>query len=272
MTATVQIPDVQRVAVLAGEEQLRNHAVLHHVRRAPLARDHGVVTEVPPEVVRQLLRSAIFLPSPFDLECLGVEHEDAAGRVAVGVAKGVDVNAVRPAVHRVRPAVAGLLNDLLRLDHLDEARLPWVRRGVENVDARRSHAGHDEIAPLHVRVWRVWAQARAARVPPEVMQLVAGIRHVNARDLGAISRRRGIDVEHRKGVVDGRVGIEQRHVRERLRRGLHGHRRRRVKALVGKQFRHCRDPSRGFQSAHPETRIERAPASFENAGSFLKLS
>ena len=262
---------MQRVAVLAGQEQLRIHAALHHVRRAPLAGDHRVVTEVPPEVVRQLLRSAILLPPPFDLECFGVEHEDAAGAVAVSVAQRVDVDAIRPAVRGVRAAVAGLPDDLLGLDHLDEARLPRVGRGVENVDSRRSHAGHDEIAPLHVRMRRVRAQARAARVPPEVVQLVAGAGHVDTRDLSAVAWRCGIDVQHGKGVVGGRVGIEQRHVGERFRRGLHGHRRRRVEALVGKQFRHCLGPPRGFGPRDPETRIERAPASFENAGVFLKL-
>jgi len=43
----------------------REPAVLDHVGRAPLARDGGVVAEVPPEVVRQLLRAAVELPRPF---------------------------------------------------------------------------------------------------------------------------------------------------------------------------------------------------------------
>ena len=127
---------MQRVAVLASQEQLRVHAALHHIRRAPLACDHRVVTEVPPEVVRQLLRSTILLPRPFDLECFGVEDEDAAGAVAVGVAQRVDVDAIRPAVRGVRAAIAGLANDFLGFDHLDEARLPRVGRGIKDVDSR----------------------------------------------------------------------------------------------------------------------------------------
>ncbi len=127
---------MQRVAVLASQEQLRVHAALHHIRRAPLACDHRVVTEVPPEVVRQLLRSTILLPRSFDLECFGVEDEDAAGAVAVGVAQRVDVDAIRPAVRGVRAAIAGLANDFLGFDHLDEARLPRVGRGIKDVDSR----------------------------------------------------------------------------------------------------------------------------------------
>src|SRR5829696_7195784 len=139
MHATVEIPDMQRVAVLAAEKQLGNHAVLDHLRRAPLARDHRVVTEMPPEVIRQVLRSAIALPATLNLERLWIEHEDAAGAVAVSVAERVDVDAVGPAVHGVRTAVTGLPDDLLGLDHLHEGRLPRIGCGVEDVDPRRSH-------------------------------------------------------------------------------------------------------------------------------------
>src|SRR5437667_4978953 len=59
-----------------------------------VARDHGVGPEVPPEVIRQLLRSAILLPAAFDLECLWVQYEDAARPVALIVAERVDVDAV----------------------------------------------------------------------------------------------------------------------------------------------------------------------------------
>ena len=271
VTTTVEIPDVQCVAILASQEHLRDHAVLHHLRCAPLAGDHRVVTEVPPEVVRQVLRPTILLPGPFDLECFRVEDEDAAGAVAVGVAQRVDVDAIGPAVRGVRAAVAGLAKDFLGFDHLDQARLPRVRRGIEDVDSRRSHARHHEIAPLHVRVRRVRAQARAARVPPEVVQLVAGAGHVDARDLCAVAGRCGIDIQHGKGVAGGRVGIEQRHVGMCFHWRLHGHRRRRVEALVGKQFRHRR-ALLAVSVRVPETRIKRTPESFEKAGVFLKLS
>ena len=53
-----QIPHVQPVAVLLAEEQLGIDAAAHHVGRAPLAADQGVVAQVPPEVVVQELRAA----------------------------------------------------------------------------------------------------------------------------------------------------------------------------------------------------------------------
>ena len=121
---------------LPAQEQLRVHAVLHHVRRAPFARDHRVVPEVPPEVVRQVLRSAVVFPATLDLECLRVHHEDAARAVALAIAERVDVDTVGPAVRGVRAAVAGLPNDFVGLDHLDEARLPRVGHRVQDVNPR----------------------------------------------------------------------------------------------------------------------------------------
>ena len=83
---------------------------------------------------------------------------------------------------RVRARVAGLLGDLLRLDHLDDLRVARVGLGVEDVDARGAQARHDEVAPLDVRMRRVRAEARRAGVPAEMVQLVAGIRHRDAAD------------------------------------------------------------------------------------------
>ena len=185
-----QIPDVQLVAVLAAQQQLRVDAVLHHVGRAPRAGDHGVESEVPPEVVRQLLRTAIQLPPAANVERLGIHQEDAARAVAVGRAERAHVDAVRSAVHRVRRGVAGPLGERLRLDHLHDLRLPRIGLRVEDVNPRRVDPRHDQVAPLHVRMRRVRAEARAARVPAEVMQLVAGVRHVGLADQPAVALRR----------------------------------------------------------------------------------
>ena len=78
-----------------------------------------------------------------------------------------------------------------------------VLSGVEDMDSGRSHAWHQEIAPLHMGVRRVRAQARAARIPPEMVQLVAGAGHFDARYLRAVACRCGIDVEHGNGVTVG---------------------------------------------------------------------
>ena len=122
MRALAQVPHVQLPAVLARQEQLGVEPVLHHVGRSPLARDHGVVAQVPEEVVRQVLRPAILLPAALHLERLVVEHEDAAGTVAARGAERVQVDPIGAAVHRVRGGVAGLRHDLLALDHLRQLR------------------------------------------------------------------------------------------------------------------------------------------------------
>src|SRR5262245_37946816 len=96
-----------------------------------------------------------------------------AGAVSRGVAERRDVNAVRPAMHRMGPAVARRLDELFRLDDLVEFWIARIRLGVDDVDARGAKARHDQIAPLDMRVWRVRAKAGAAGVPAEMVQLVA---------------------------------------------------------------------------------------------------
>jgi hypothetical protein len=54
-----------------------------------------------------------------------------------------------------------------------------IRPGVDNVDARGAQACHHEITPLHVRMGRGWAKAGATGIPSEMVQLVAGCRHVH---------------------------------------------------------------------------------------------
>src|ERR1700674_1132078 len=130
-----QIPDVELVPIAAGEQDLRVYAALDHVRRAPLARDGGVVTEVPPEVVRELLGTAIQLPATLDREVVVVDDEDPARTISVGSAKSADVDAVRAAVNGVGAAVARPGRDLLRFDRVDELWLFRVRLDVEDVNA-----------------------------------------------------------------------------------------------------------------------------------------
>jgi hypothetical protein len=57
--ARAQVPDVQRVAVAAGQQRLGVEPLRDHAGRTPLARDHRVEAEVPPEVVVQVLRRRV---------------------------------------------------------------------------------------------------------------------------------------------------------------------------------------------------------------------
>ena len=150
--------------------------------RAPLAGDHHVVPEVPPEVVGQLLRSAILLPLARDVEALVIHQEDAAGAVAVRRAERADVDGVRAAVDGVRAAVAALRHQLVRLNRLDDLRAARVRLRVHDVHARRLQARHQQVAPLDVRVRHVRAERRAAGVPAEMVQLVADVRQIEPAD------------------------------------------------------------------------------------------
>jgi hypothetical protein len=238
----LQVPHVQRVPVLAGEQQFRVDAVLDHVRRSPLARDHRVVAEVPPEVIGEVLWTARLLPRAADLEGLRVHDEDAAGPVAVGRAERVEVDAVGAAVRRVQARVARLLRDLLRLDHLHQPRRAGIGLGVQDVDARRAQPRHHEVAPLHVRVRRVGTEARAARVPPEVVQLVPGPRHVEAAERLPVGRGGGVDVDRRERVGPA-ARVEHRHVGDRFRGCLHGHGGGGIERRVGDHAGHADHPS-----------------------------
>ena len=159
-------------------------------------RDHGAEVEVPPEVVGELLRPAVGLPLALDREVLVVEQEHAAGPVALRVAERGDVDAVGAAVDRVRAAVAGLARDLVGLDDLDELGRARVLLDVEDVDARGAQARDEQVAALDVRVRGPRAQRRGARVPAEVVQLVADVGHVEAADERAVGRRARLEVEH----------------------------------------------------------------------------
>ena len=152
-----------------------------------------------------------------------VHQKHTARRLAFAVAQRRHVDAFRPAVHRVRPRVAGLVGDLRRLDHLDDLRLLWIGLGIEDVDARGPQARHHQVAPFRVRVRSVGAQARGAGVPAEVMQLVALVRHLHAADDRGVCFRLGIDVDHRDRVGRLAVGIEGSDVGQRLRCRFHRH-------------------------------------------------
>src|ERR1700733_1665784 len=62
-----QIPEVEMVAVFVREQVLCDDPVLELWRQPPFARHHVVAWQVPPEIVMQLLRSAVDLPTAEDL-------------------------------------------------------------------------------------------------------------------------------------------------------------------------------------------------------------
>src|SRR5207237_9038568 len=127
----------------------------------------------------------------------------------------------------VWPWLAGLLDELFRLDHFHDLGMIWVRFRIQNVNPGRPDARYDQIASLHVRMRSLRAEARAARVPAEVMQLVIVVGKIHLADDLAVSGRTRIDVDNAHSVTFPIFAdVEQTDVGAALPRGLHRHARR----------------------------------------------
>src|SRR5580698_7729991 len=87
MTTLTEIPDMQTMSVLTAQQQLGIHTVLDHVRRAPLAGDCDVVTQMPREVITEVLRTTFDLPSAHGLKVVVIEGKDSARAIAAGRAQ-----------------------------------------------------------------------------------------------------------------------------------------------------------------------------------------
>src|SRR5580704_12396052 len=158
MFAFAQIPYMQVVPVLSAEQQLGIHSVFNHVRRAPLASDGDVMAQMPGKVVAEILRTAIDLPSTERLEVVVIQGEDSAGTIAARRAQSAQVDAVGPAVNRVRAAVTSPLLHVLWLDHFYNLRLLGIVLGVDHMDARRAKTGNNQIPTFDVRMRSVGTQ------------------------------------------------------------------------------------------------------------------
>ncbi|MCY1287892.1 hypothetical protein D3C81_1003890 [compost metagenome] len=223
---------MQLVAVLVGEQVFCHQAVLELRRQCPFARHHVVARQVPPEVVVLLLLAAVDFPAPEHLEGLAVHDEDAGqpvGAVLAGAAERADIDPFRAAMHGVRPRVAGLADDLVRLDDLVDARLRGMRLGVDDIDARRAHARDDQVAPLQERVAGQRRQRGGTGIPAEVMQFVALVGHRHGMHHRAVGGRAGLDVDHGQRVGARAVGAQQQGVGKFFRRRAHRELGRRVK-------------------------------------------
>lgn len=124
-----------RVA-LGAEQDLGDQPVLERVGRSPFAGEEGVMAEMPPRIVGEVLRPAIHFPLAAHVEGLVVHQEDAAKTLALAIAEGSDVDSLGAAVDGVGSRVAGLVRNLLGLDHLGDFRTPGIGPGVGDVDAR----------------------------------------------------------------------------------------------------------------------------------------
>src|SRR6516162_909041 len=174
-------------------EPTRSQNITVRCRRSALASDgesRDAVVSEKPEIaasssvivpsIGELVRSAIDLPAAEHVKGLVIHQQDAARRLAFGVAERADVDPIRTAMDGVGTSVPCAIGDLLRLDDLDDFRFPGVRLCVEDVNARGANTGHDQISALDMRMRHVRAQTGAARVPTEMMQLIARSGHLDA--------------------------------------------------------------------------------------------
>ena len=215
MTAAAKIPDVKGMAVAGLEKNVGIEAVLDHIGRAPFAGDEGVVAEMPPKIVMEILRAALDFPFAEDVEGFRIEDEDAAGAVTGGRTEGTDEDAGGAAVNGVRAAVASARGDGFRFDDFDDFGILGIGLGVDDVNAGRTNAGDDEVAALHVGMGIVGAEAGTAGVPAEVVEFIAFIGHIDLAHLLRVGGRGGIDVNDTNRVgLPSMSRIQQRDVGE----------------------------------------------------------
>jgi len=203
-----EVPEVNPLPVPPLAHVLEVEPGLVRVRLTELGRDENVLAWLVPEVVVERWALAAVLPAALDLERLRVEHGEPAGAVPVGIAEHADHDVVAGhAMHGVGARVAGLCDQLLRLDHFLDPRAPRVVGDVHDVDPRRAEPGHDQVRPVGA------VAGRAAPVPTVVVKLVTDIRH---RRLVDDPPALGIDDSEEVGGLDPCPLVEARHIQELL--------------------------------------------------------
>src|SRR5580704_15768806 len=170
------------MAIPTLQQNLGVHSRFDHTRRAPFAGNQRVVSQMPPEVIAEILRPAIDFPLPENIEAVRVQHEYASGSLPVRCTERAEENPVRATMDGVWAAISGTGSDRLRFNDLDDFRFAWIGLRIDDVNSGRADAGHDQIAPLGMGMRRVRAQASAARVPAEVMQFISGVGHIHLPD------------------------------------------------------------------------------------------
>src|ERR1700674_478740 len=194
------------------------------------------MSEVPPKVIGQILWAAVLLPGSLQLKRVGIHQEDTARAVAAGRTEGATIDAVRATMNGVWRCVARLFNKFFRLDYLHDLGMVGVLFGIQDVNPGRADARHNQIATLHVRVRGLRAEARATRVPAEVMQLIIVVGEVHLADELTIRRGAWVDVNDAHGVsLPTLADVEQSYVSDAFRRGLHRHARRGIKGWIRQQ-------------------------------------
>src|SRR4030095_12321670 len=230
MSSPSQIPHMHSMSIFAAKEQIRLNSILDHVRSAPFAAEQRVESQVPPKIVMQKLIAAVDFPLTEDFECFAIEHENAARAIAIRISKRAYVNGFGTAVNGMRARIIRARENFFRLDDFNDFRFSRVGLRVDYMNPRGADPGHNQITPFNVWMRRVRTQRGAARVPPEMMQLIAKFRHPNLADALAVRGRLGININNQQRVVQLTAGgIQRGDERVFFRRSLHCQAWRRIK-------------------------------------------
>src|SRR5262245_18453655 len=124
------------MAVLASEQQIGADAVIEHAWRGPFAGNHGVETQMTPEVIRQVLRSSLEFPLSSNIKGFRIHDENPSGTLPIGGTQRVQINSIRSAVSSVRPAITGATCDRLRFDDLHDPGPPRIGFRIDNMGSR----------------------------------------------------------------------------------------------------------------------------------------
>jgi len=158
----------------------------------------------------------------------------------------------------MRSRVARPRKQFVGFDDLDDGRVQGIRLDIQDVDPRGPNAGNHQITSLDVRMWRIGTQRGTARVPAKMVQFVSGVWKDNLSDALAVTRRRGINIDHQDRIVQRAARkIEAGDVCEPFRGGLHcqtrGGVKRRVRPKQGHNTAQVIAPSRAGQGTADRT-------------------
>src|SRR5258705_5557430 len=136
MFPAAQIPEVKMSTVLAIKKELWHQPVFDHVRCAPLAGNHRIVSEVPPKIVSQKLWSTINFPLTQHLERIMIQKKHATRSFAFGISQTANIDSFRTTMNRVQPGITSPVKDFFGLNYLHDLRLPGIGLGIKDVDTR----------------------------------------------------------------------------------------------------------------------------------------
>src|SRR4029078_480706 len=127
----------------------------------------------------QKLIAAVDFPLTEDFERLAIEHENAAGALAIRISERANVNRFRSTVNRVWTRIIRARENFLRLDDFDDLWFSRVGLRIDDVNPGGPDPWHNQVTPFDVRMRRGRKQRRTARIPPEMMQFITKFWHLH---------------------------------------------------------------------------------------------